>query len=181
MYNFRFTSNYGPGDGQATIGLFKSDINTEIVVDGVLVPMTPPVTRSKTPLPEVNPPLAGGSIQLPIVVNRNGSRFNPDNLSAGGPAVVGQSWRASVDMQGSSQSILFVSLAAPTQSTFTRMGELLITPPYSGHPGVGEHTIAIPNDPALQGRTFSAQAAVRTAKGWKLTNALDVPIVIELN
>jgi len=181
MYNFRFTSNYGPDDGQLTIGLFKSDINTEMVVNDVPVPMIPPVARSKAPLPEVNPPLAGGSVQLPVVVNRNGSRFNPDTLSSGGPAVVGQSWRASVDLGGSSQSILFISLAGPTKSTFTRMGELLIQAPYSGHPGVGEHTIAIPGDPALQGRTFSAQAAVRTAKGWKLTNALDVPIVIGLD
>jgi hypothetical protein len=54
------------------------------------------------------------------------------------------------------------------------MGEVLIQPPVLR--GASDLSFAIPDDPALIGRGFSAQALVRLNGAWALTNALDVTI-----
>jgi hypothetical protein len=72
--------------------------------------------------------------------------------------------------------VLLIGLGGPTGGHRTKLGEVLIRPPFLSRSGAGAHRIRIPDDPQLVGFAFSAQALELTPSGWKLTNALDVTI-----
>ena len=107
---------------------------------------------------------------------RNGSLLNPKVLLELTPAAIGQDWRTSIQMPGVTQSVLLIGLGGASEGSVTRIGELLIRPPFLAHRGASDHAIGIPDQAALVGVKFSTQALVLTEDGWKLTNALDVKV-----
>jgi hypothetical protein len=168
LYNFRFDASVPPARAPVTIGLFKPSLATELVVDDVLVPLGA-VAR------HVQPDGRTPTFVPPITVPLHGSRTNPACLVEAEPALVGHDWRAALADEQVRASLLFLSLHGPTEGTFNRMGEVLIRPPVIALES-GVLAFPIPNDARLVGLGFSAQAAVRTPTGWRLTNALDVTI-----
>lgn len=167
LYNFRFDANAPPIRASVNVGLFKPAVNTDIVVDDVLVP------GGNDPGGHV---LADGRpVPAPLSVPRNGSQTNPFGLVESSAAVIGRDWSAEIRLEGVSRSLLFVSLHGPAEGTFNKLGEVLIQPPVLSRTNA-DLRLPIPNDARLIGLQFSTQAAVRTKDGWRLTNALDVTI-----
>ena len=173
LYNFRFDANTPPETGTITIGLFKPGVSTEVDVEGILVP-SDPVPFDKKALGGPVAPADGGV--APMVVGRNGSMLNPKVLLELSPAVIGQSWRTSIQMSEVHQSVLLIGFGGPSEGSITKLGELLIRPPFITHRGANEHVVTIPDDAALVGVKFSTQAIALTEDGWRLTNALDVKV-----
>jgi hypothetical protein len=171
LYNFRFVANTPPVRGPVTIGLFKPAIATEITVDDVWVPMGPPMGKVR---PNPTPPLGGGSVSLPLTASRPGTRTVPVLVGAA-PAVIGGTWEAALDVTGVARSLLYVSFGGAAEGRLTRYGQILLAEPAQRLPE-GTLSLAIPNDAKLIGTSFSAQAALLTNDGWRLTNALDVTI-----
>ncbi len=172
LYNFRFDANVPPVLSSVTLGLFKPSVSTNVVVDDVLVPMGALAMGHFAP---DGRPVPAPIITVPGSVTRNGSDTNPVGLVESAPALVGHAWRAAIELDGVSRSLLLVSLRGPTEGIFTPLGEVLIQPPVIRVLS-GELAFPIPSDTRLIGLGFSAQAAVRTSGGWRLTNALDVTI-----
>jgi len=178
LYNFWFDAASAPTTGPVTIGLFKPSVNTSQSVDNVLVPGDP-----RTPPPVGGPSVfanhggAGSATMAPttVTVPRFGSKMNALVLSEGAPALLGHAWRGALEVSGARRSMLLVGLGGPSEGTFNRMGEMLVAPPIV-RGKVDDLSFAIPDDAHLLGVTFSAQAAVLTQEGWRLTNALDVTI-----
>ncbi len=110
--------------------------------------------------------------------SRNGSGVNPALYAALTTPVIGTNWVTSVDIvsQGAATSLVTVGSAA-TQGTIlmgTLRGELLCLPPYlPTDVATGVHSLAIPFDCTLVGRTFHTQAATYKPGAIQLTNALD--------
>ena len=112
------------------------------------------------------------------VVSRNGTGVNPVYTTQRRRAIVGLSWRVTVDIQTPSAvaSFFFVGLGGPVQSVFIASGELLVLPPLLRQTGTGDHIILLPTDISLVGQTFSGQAATWSPQSFQLTNALDMTI-----
>ena len=172
LYNFRFDANVAPTIGSVTLGLFKPGPNSEIVVDTVSVPSAPLTFDKKI---RGESPASGGDTTIPLTFERNGSFVN-EMLLESSPALVGEEWRAQVQLPGVSETILLVGLGGPTEGTMTKVGEILIRPPLLSTRGSSAHELKIPADPALVGFEFSTQALALTDHGWRLTNALDITV-----
>jgi hypothetical protein len=175
LYNFRVTSNAPPERGTVTIGLFKPSVNASLDVEDVWVPTGEPVKHvaeyGGTPPPPIRGP---GFVPLSSATPRTGQATLP-LFAERTPARIGHAWEAGIaqDAEGATsveRSLVFVSFAG-ADSRATALGEVLIA-----SSALVDGSLAIPNDPRLIGRTFSAQAAVKTSEGWRLTNALDVTI-----
>jgi hypothetical protein len=173
LYNFRFDANVPPVLSSVTLGLFKPSVSTNVVVDDVLVPMGALAAHHFAA--DGRPVPAPIIVTVPGTVSRNGSGTNPVGLVESAPALVGHDWRAALELDGVSRSLLLVSLSGPSEGVFTPLGEVLIQPPVVRLVGA-ELAFSIPSDPSLVGLGFSAQAVVRRDGGWRLTNALDVVI-----
>jgi hypothetical protein len=178
LYNFRFVAAAPPELGTVNLGLFKPGVSSSINVPNVLVPLGEPrvvPTGSKGFGTAGNPTAAGPITPATITIPRLGAMVNPDALSEKTPAFVGGQWQGTVSLAGAQHSVLFFGLGGATEGTFNSMGEVLIRPPVS-RGKLDDLTLAIPDDPRLIGVEFSVQAAIKTASGWKLSNALDVTI-----
>jgi hypothetical protein len=170
LYNFRFDTDSPPLRGPVTIGLFKPSLNTDIVVPDVLVPMD----RPSAYVGPYGPPRPLTRPDVPPAVARNGSGVNLPVLVTSSRAVVGRTWHTSIELDGVDDSTLFVSLGGPAGGTFNKFGEILIRTPIDWMSD--GFALPIPLEARLVGVPFSAQAAVHTPSGWKLTNALDATI-----
>jgi hypothetical protein len=177
LYNFRVTTDTPPERGTVTIGLFKPSTNTQIQVANVWVPTGEPFMPAppQKRLGNVPPGPIGGPVVVPLTVAtpRTGRSTLP-LLVEKTPARIGHRWEAGItqEAQGIERSTVFVSFSGASEGKVSPLGEILIGQAHA----LTEGGLAIPNDPSLIGRTFSAQAAVLTADGWRLTNALDVTI-----
>ncbi|NOT29610.1 MAG: hypothetical protein HOP15_04075 [Planctomycetes bacterium] len=178
LYNFRFNASVAPTLGTVTIGLFKTGPNTSIAMNNVLVPGGDPRTIDPHTggVGSAGNPTSGGTMTpASVTIPRMGMMVNPVALSERTPALIGQTWEAALEFDGARHSLLFIGLGGPTEGAFNRMGEVLILPPLM-RGKLDDLTLAIPDDPRLIGVEFSAQAALQSGSGWKLTNALDVTI-----
>jgi len=113
------------------------------------------------------------------VVSRNGSGANPDVFQTSSPAVIGQPWTATVGLGGAPFSAILISPGGPNPGLPTSFGELLCNGPFlSPFVSTGSHTLSLPLNCGLIGRTYCMQAAQVTLmpSAVQLTNALDVTI-----
>lgn len=110
-------------------------------------------------------------------VPRNGSGVNPVGFVETQPAVLGGTWRTTVDIATPGATASVVAVAdAPLQAP-TAFGELLIDVGQLAGPtslAAGVHAIPIPNDCLLLGLELFAQAATLRAGAIRLQNAIDV-------
>jgi len=173
LYNYRFEANTPPEDGQITIGLFEPGINSSMLVGGVAVPSE---FIEKNDIDQTGgPPATGPTVAAPLVFARNGSNHNPMGLEQQAPAALGSTWLGR--LTEASTGVLVVGQGGPAEGLVTEMGEVLIRPPYWTLPQVGgRFGFHIPRDPDLIGTTVCVQAAALGARGWKLTNALDITV-----
>jgi len=166
LYNFRLVTDAPPERGTVTIGLFKPGPNSSVDVLNVWVPTGEPPAPPMPGIPHhgqhggpTGP--VGGPVIVPITAAtpHHGQGTLPI-LFEETPAVIGQRWNAGVNeaAEGVLRSVVFVSLAGAPAKVLARDG------------------FSIPDDSRLIGRTFSAQAAVLTQDGWRMTNSLDVTI-----
>jgi hypothetical protein len=178
LYNFRFDASVPPVLGTVTMGLFKPGINSSLAINNVLVPGGEPrVVDTKTGnfKSRGNPTTGVTTTPASVTLPRMGAMVNPLVLSERAPALIGHTWEAAFQLDGASHGLLFFGLGGPTEGTFNRMGEVLVRAPLL-RGKLDDMTLAIPDDARLIGVQFSAQAALQTRSGWKLTNALDVTI-----
>lgn len=113
---------------------------------------------------------------------RNGLELNPAGLPCGSPVLIGTDWITTVDLAtpGAAASALGLNFVGPG-SFLLATGELLCVPPFLEPWNVsttGTHTIPIPDNPALVGAEFSAQAITIGLSPLRLQfqNALDLRI-----
>jgi len=114
---------------------------------------------------------------------RNGGGGNPLGFVEVVPAVVGSTWDTLVDVAtpGALASLVVVAKGGPTSGILLSgplHGELLCLPPFlPADVAAGAHSIPIPDDCSLVGRTLSTQAATVAPGGSiALNNALDVTL-----
>jgi len=113
------------------------------------------------------------------VVSRNGTGLNPDVFQASSPAAIGQPWTATVGLGGAPFSAILISQGGPNPGLPTTFGELLCNGPFlAPNVSTGSHTMGLPLNCGLIGRTYCMQAAQVTLmpSAVQLTNALDVTI-----
>jgi hypothetical protein len=170
MYNFRFDAQTPPQLGTVTIGMFKPGLSNSATVSDVLVPSSLPFSKAVTSAA----PTGTGEVVAPLVADDNGSGHNPDVFTQLRPAIPGRQWEGYVSLSRLERAVLLVGRLADTP-TLTGMGELLLAQPLSTRIESGL-SFEVPQDPALIGTTFAAQAAVQRDGTWQLTNALVVTV-----
>ena len=119
---------------------------------------------------------------LATITARNGTGVNPSVLTADRRPSFGAVVELAVDAPsiGGTGPVSLVVVAQAQVGLPTAFGELLVDPTSVGYfagivtaSGLATFDVAVPNDASLLGVEAFAQAAVRTATTWRLTNALD--------
>jgi hypothetical protein len=110
---------------------------------------------------------------------RNGSGVNPLVFMQTAPAIIGTPWGASIGLGGASLSAVLIAQGGPHPGLPLAIGELLCLGPFlPANVSTGTHSIGLPLNCALVGRTYCMQGA-QVFLGpvqLQLTNALDVTI-----
>jgi len=124
--------------------------------------------------------IAGCGAAPAVARVRTGSGVNPAGFAQSYPALLGGTWRGTVDASAPGTVATLVALgSAPTPPIPSSAGELLCLPPFTLRDiAQGEHAFAIPFDCSLAGRALALQAATveRAPLRLHLQNALDVVI-----
>ncbi len=110
-------------------------------------------------------------------VPRNGSGLNPAGFVETQPAVLGGTWRTTVDIATPGAVASVVAVANAPLQVLSGFGELLVDVGDLAAPpslAAGVHAIPIPNDCLLLGLELFAQAATLRVGKVQLQNALDV-------
>jgi len=109
-------------------------------------------------------------------VTRNGTGVNPNDFVPVNLPSAGSSWQSTMNLGGLAFSLVAISDRGPTTIN-TGLGQILIIPPIVAplNAAFGSHSIFIPNNPNLIGRTFYTQG-ITYGPGVVFHNAIDITI-----